>query len=123
MSRDIVALIDGAIEDYETSDDAARFVPEQDRWERPSEESFNVQIHIDPDAYVAMWRHVEEAMSRMANQVGRFAATMQRLPSSQKRAIAHLYRVPLRFIEWDPPKLCIDGREYYRRQQARRRRR
>ena len=147
MTDDVVDLIDGALRDYQTSRDAMRHVPGDQRAERPPV-AWPLVIHHTTGGMVAAPRPFAlrlnpEAVRQLAGIQVRFAAVAlafgraylelgrrlnQQMAQIRADAVgfavnyARLARVGIKQQD-GPPPLCVDGREYHRRQQARRRRR
>lgn len=110
----VLAAIDGALQDYETSGDAMRWVPPEDR-------------EPDPEAVLAASRAVLDGVSLGMEQ---FMAAMRQLTASVSEALEpwaeflrKLAPAAGEVSEARRERLSAMHREYHRRSQARRRRR
>lgn len=83
MTRDILDLIDGAIDDWETSPDAMRSVPAQDRDER-----LRLTVpHFDPVPVTLAFERMREAAERMAAGFAAVRLAPRSLPGPLAHAI------------------------------------
>lgn len=123
MGTDVLESIDGALRDFETSKDAMRWLPEDKRAPSPARE----RVH-DPLA-VALTVDVEEFARSLNELIDVLARAFRPVIEDAARQV-HSLGAAL-FPAWhrgcgtcrpERKPLAVDGREYHRRQQARRKR-
>jgi hypothetical protein len=119
VSEDVLAMIDGAISDWRTSSDAMRHVPDEARWDRRGVDFGRTNPMTIGVQFAAFSRAYRDAMTSMVRTLSKMARDIA--PALEKYQA--LTRVGVAPRSVGPPPLCVNGREYHRRQQARRCRR
>lgn len=111
MATDVLAVIDGALRDYETGADAMRWVPPDDRAPRPLAVTTPVMldIRVDVEPFIAAMRQIGAVAERV---IGQWSELFRKL-------------VPTVEVIHDARRAHLSAmhREYARRQRTRRRRR
>lgn len=86
MTADILAAIDGALADCQTSSDAMRWAPpgspEPDACDPVAVAFYVVGIRVDAASYLAAMRQVNEHVDRALVQMDAFTAAMAELEAS-----------------------------------------
>ena len=129
MSGDIIDTIDGALRDYETSNDAMRWQPPEDRTAEPPRVAVPAPIaidmsRIDMSGFVRGIEQMGEAMGRALNDA---FAPLRKLTAAVA-VIAHMQEPGSHghcrtcHPEQAPQPLAVNGHDYRRRQRARVRR-
>jgi hypothetical protein len=123
VNTDILGSIDGALRDFETSADAMRWLPGEKRAPSPAGE------HVHNPLAVALTVDVEEFARSLNELIDALARAFRPVSEDTARQFHSLAAAlfPARHRRcrtcqpgWKP--LAVDGREYHRRQQARRKR-
>jgi hypothetical protein len=123
VGTDVLESIDGALRDFETSTDAMRWLPEDKRAPSPAGERAHdplaVALTVDVEEFARSLNELIDVLARAFRAVVEDAARQVRSLSAALFPARHR-RCRTCQPGWKP--LAVDGREYHRRQQARRKR-